>query len=382
MESNYSLSKAVYHTDLVKKLQNNEPIAPTQLQIDLEAWCNHNCSFCSYRAEESHNLDMLELIGESKKSLPMLDEFKPIGKPTEESSLPLYFAEELPRQIAEAGIKCVTLTGGGESTLWKRYDDFIRELVKYKIQIGLITNGSTLHQNRIIDIVKHYAWIRFSMDGCTAKTHRAIHRTPTETFDKIIASIKEIVRLRKEGVLINDSGEELTVGINYVITEESFDEIESSCEFYSKLGVDYVRFSFMYIEGVGVGQFALERKAETIKLFDRLIKKYNTKTFKVSPATYKLDSYTHENDDFDECYMQDFVWALSADCKVYPCCIQKYKKGWEFGDIRKTTLKKLITKAFGQRRKLDVTDCPPCWMRDRNKAMISAIKRPKHVNFI
>jgi len=80
--------------------------------------------------------------------------------------------------------------------------------------------------------------------------------------------------------------------------------------------------------------------------------------------------------------MQDFVWALGADCKVYPCCIQKYQKGWEYGDIRETTLKEMITKAFGFRRELDVTKCPPCWMRDRNKSMISAIKRPKHAEFI
>lgn len=376
----YSLSKAVYHTDEIKRLQDNKPIAPVQLQIDLEAWCNHNCSFCSYRAEESHNIDMVEMLGVKKSSLPMLQENKPIGKPTEISGLPLSFSKGLPDQIAEAGIKCVTFTGGGESTLWKKYDDMIDNLVKHGIQIGLITNGSQMNQRRLEMIAKHYTWIRFSMDSATAQTHQKIHRTPTQTFDTIVSHIKQILELREK--YENDSGEGLTVGINYVITEDNFHEIEKACEFYSKLGADYIRFSFMYVEGVGVGKFALDKRKQTEQLFDRLEKTYNNGKAFVSPATYKLDAYLRPNDDFSDCYMQDFVWALGADCKVYPCCIQKYQKGFEFGDIRETTLKQMITKAFGKRRSLDVKTCAICWMRDRNKSMIAAIKRPKHANFI
>ncbi|UVF62438.1 radical SAM protein [Nitrososphaeria virus YSH_922147] len=373
----YSLSKAVYHTDRIKNLQDNKPISPTQLQIDLEAWCNHNCSFCSYRAEESHNIAMVDLLGTRK--LKMVDDFQHIGTPSPNSSLPLYFAEELPKQIHEAGIPAVTFTGGGESTLWKRYDDMIDKLVDYGIQIGLITNGSIMNERRIEMIARHYTWIRFSMDSCTKETHRNVHRTPTFEFDKIINNLKKIIELRN--TTLNDSGEGLTVGVSFVITDTNFHEIEKACEFYSNLGVDYIRFSFMYIEGVGVGKILEDRKEQVKEIFKRC-EKYNSDKFKVSPATYKLDTFSRENDDFETCYMQHFVWALGADCKVYPCCIQKYIKGWEFGDIRETTLKEMITKAYGQMKQLDVKKCPPCWMRDRNKSMSSAIDRPKHHNFI
>jgi sulfatase maturation enzyme AslB (radical SAM superfamily) len=320
------------------------------------------------------NLDMVELLGVKKSELPMLDEFKPIGKPNENSGLPLEFADTLADQIKEAGINSVVFTGGGESTLWKRYDDLVDNLIKNNIKIGLITNGSLMNPRRLGAIASNYSWVRFSMDSCTPQTHRKTHRTPNETFDSVIENIRKIVNLRK--VTENKSEPEgLTIGVNYVIQEDNFHEI-------SDLGVDYVRFSFMYIEGVGVGKFALDKKDETMKLFDNLTKKYNTDKFTVSPATYKLDSYIHENDDFDHCYMQDFVWALGANCLVYPCCIQKYEKGWEFGDIRKETLKQMVTRAYGNRRRLDVTTCPPCWMRDRNKSMISAIRRPKHAEFV
>jgi sulfatase maturation enzyme AslB (radical SAM superfamily) len=378
LSDNYSLSKAVFFTDRIRNLQNDLPIAPTQLQIDLEAWCNHNCSFCSYRADESHNKDMIKLLGVEK--LNIVNDYKPIGRPTSISSLPEFFADELPKQIHDAKIPSVTFTGGGESTLWKHFDKLVDNLINYKIQIGLITNGSTLNRHRIDVIARHYTWIRFSMDSATKETHRLLHRTPGNEFDNIIHNIASLVDLRKK--TLNDSGEGLTIGINYVITNDNFHEIEQACKLYSDLGVDYIRFSFMYIDGVGVGKIFEDKKDMLQDVFKRCIDKYNSNVFKVSPASYKLDSYSHVNDDFETCYMQHFVWALGADCKVYPCCIQKYIPGWEIGDITKTTLKDIITSAFSKMRSLDVKSCPPCWMRDRNKAMISAIKRPLHANFI
>ena len=112
------------------------------------------------------------------------------------------------------------------------------------------------------------------------------------------------------------------------------------------------------------------------------VKTFSTDTYKVTPALYKLDSYTHKNDDFDTCYMQRFVWALGADCKIYPCCIQKYIPGFELGSIKENTLKELIQKSHDKMTNLDVKTCPPCWMRDRNKAMQQGIERPKHANFV
>lgn len=382
MEAPYSLSKATYHTDRIKSLQEGKPIPPTNIQVDLEAYCNDNCPFCSYRADESWNAKaMLELI--TKTKLPMMTDYKPIGSPTKDSSLPAYFADELPRQLDEAGIPSVTFTGGGESTLWPAYDRIIDNLARYGIEIGLITNGSVLTDHRIEMIAKHYRWIRFSMDACTQETHREMHHTPNLDFERRIGIIKKLVEKRQESGRIPDNDSEgLTIGINFVITDQNFHEIEESCKFYSELGVDYIRFSFMYIDGFGMGQISKENLEKIRPIFRECVEKYSRPEFTVTPASYKMDSYSHPNDDFETCYMQRFVWALGANCKVYPCCIQKYIPGWELADIRETTLKEMILSVHEKMKNLDVKQCPPCWMRDRNKAMASAIDRPKHANFV
>jgi len=92
-EIEYGTSKAVFHTDKIKLLQEGRQIAPTEIQVDLEAYCNDNCSFCSYRKEDGYNNPMLKLIeAEPGKEY---HEKKPIGKPTSEGRIPLEFGQLL-----------------------------------------------------------------------------------------------------------------------------------------------------------------------------------------------------------------------------------------------------------------------------------------------
>ena len=126
-EVEYSQSKAIYHTDKVKLLQQNKQITPNMIQVDLEAYCNDNCSFCSYRKEDGYNNTMLELIEANPG-----DEYhqnRPIGRPNPDSRIPLEFAKKLPLQMVEAGIPAIELTGGGEPTLWPAFDELLRTWV-------------------------------------------------------------------------------------------------------------------------------------------------------------------------------------------------------------------------------------------------------------
>ena len=105
----YSQSKALYHLDKLKSLQQGSPISPTEIQVDLEAYCNDNCNFCSYRKEDGVNNTMLELI--NAKPGREYHNNKPIGKPTPSSSWDKQMAYKLPEEMVEAGIKAIEITG-------------------------------------------------------------------------------------------------------------------------------------------------------------------------------------------------------------------------------------------------------------------------------
>lgn len=372
MEVEYSVSKASYHVDKIKDLQQGKQITPTEIQIDLEAYCNHNCEFCSYRKDDGYNNGMLELIGATPGV--KYEDNKPIGSPSPTSRIPLEFAETLPRQMVEAGIPAIELTGGGEPTLWKAFDTLYENLGLNKRDIGLVTNGSALTDKRIELIRKYGMWVRISMDSSSPETHKKIHRTQGDDFTKALKAIEK---------LTNNKPETLTVGISFIITPENVWEIESASDLYSRLNVDHLRFSWMYDkEGhAGINEVDKELAQGMIRAMQ---KKHNRDGFTIFTEADRINLYSRPNTDFDKCYYQRFVMAIGADSKVYPCCIQKYYKDYAYADIREKTLKEIVydlnTMQFMDT--LNPVMCNPCWLRNRNKSIGAAIDKPKHHNFI
>lgn len=369
----YSTSKALYHTDKLKELQEGRPISPTLLQVDLEAYCNDNCNFCSYRKEEGYNENMLELI--QVKKTDNRNENKPLGKPSENSGLSAEFAVLLPKLMKDANIPAIELTGGGEPTIWKYFDVLLDELIKEKIEIGLVTNGSTLPDSRIEQIAKHAVWIRFSMDSSNKETHRKIHRTPNYDFDRRVENIRKLVVKKKE------FQSKITIGISFIINQTNKDDVMDSALFYSKLGVDNIRFSWMYDKG-GTAGLTLDEIETIKKRLDAVKKELERDDFKIFYEKERIDLFSQPNDDFKTCYMQRFVWSLGADCKIYPCCIMKYHPEFAFGDLRTSTLKELIEKMHSKMTNLNPQQCFPCWLRMRNKAIGQGVEKPTHENFI
>jgi len=369
-EIEYGTSKAVYHTDKIKMLQEGRQITPTEIQVDLEAYCNDNCSFCSYRKEDGYNKTMLKLID----GAPSTDA-KPIGKPTPEGRIPVEFADQLPKQMVDAGIPAIEITGGGEPTLWPAFDRLVENLQSSRREVGLVTNGSNLSDERIDLIAKACTWIRVSMDSSNANTHKTIHRTGNKDFERRLENIKKIAEKKHK---------DLVLGISFIITPQNVEDIENAIELYSRLvGINHLRFSWMYDMGGHAG-LSDRRIKEVKETLDEAIKQYNRENFHVFYEKSRIDTYTQKNSDFKTCYYQRFVWAIGADCKVYPCCIMKYHPDFAYADIREMSLAQIVNdmSTIQMMDSLAPAGCFPCWLRNRNKAIAKAVEKPMHHNFI
>ena len=371
----YSISKAVYHTDRIQRLQQEQPISPTLLQVDLEAYCNDNCNFCSYRKEEGYNESMLDLI--QVKKTDDRNTFKPLGVPSKNSGLGKIYSILLPAMMKEARIPAIELTGGGEPTIWPYFDTLLDNLIKEKIEIGLVTNGSTLPESRIEKLATHAVWIRFSMDASNPELHKQIHRTPNYDFDRRINNIRKMVEKKKE------YRSQITIGISFIINPTNQHDVIDSCRFFRELGVDNIRFSWMYDKSGRAG--LTENQIDDMKIvLNRCKLDYETEKYKIFYETDRIDLFSKPNDDFKTCYMQRFVWALGADHKIYPCCIMKYHKDFALADIREKTLRDIVydANAIAKMNNLDVRNCFPCWLRSTNIAIGQAVEKPLHVNFV
>ena len=372
-EIEYGTSKAVYHTDKIKALQEGRQITPTEIQVDLEAYCNDNCSFCSYRKEDGYNNTMLKLI-DAKPGKEYHDN-EPIGKPSPDGRIPVEFAHKFPKQMVDAGIPAIEITGGGEPTLWPAFDTLVQNLQSARRQIGLVTNGSNLSTERIELLGKACTWIRVSMDSSNATIHKRIHRTPNNDFERRYEHIR---------LLAEKKHKKLILGISFIITPQNMEDIEEAIDLWSHTaGVNHLRFSWMYDMG-GHSGISPRNIKEIKEVLDMAMPQYERSDFHIYYEKNRLESYSQPNDDFDTCYYQRFVWAIGADCKVYPCCIMKYHPDFAYADIREMTLAQIVND-MGTIQMMDSlapAGCFPCWLRGRNKAMAKAVEKPMHHNFI
>jgi len=355
----YSAWKALNQMDSIDLLKRGELFAPKDIQVDLEAYCPHSCEFCSYRNVnwQSHGMD----FAEPDRPVP------------EESGLPKEIAMRLPREMHEAGIPSIELTGGGEPMVYPHIREFLDELGKYPLELAIVTNGASLNE-QIQDRLKNLKWIRFSADAITPETHSKVHRVQPSVFNVVIRHIKEVVDRHYE---------DCRVGISFVITQHNYHEIEDAARFYKDLGVNNIRYTFTYDpEGEGMMTAEVARQAERSLNRARALQ---DESFKVFGTMRRLEFYSQPNTDFHFCGYQFFTWAIGYEGQVYPCCIMKYHPGFEMGNLHTQSLKEIVHSE--ERRKFvdgfDVHDCKACWLRDKNQFIEYLLAdNPQHVNFV
>lgn|SRR3990167_262157 len=373
----YNANKVLYHTDKLEKLRNNELFAPTCIQIDLEAFCPHDCGFCAYRNAGFNATGMQFLNPEWADPNLQIQTGKPKGKVTKDSHIPKEIALNLLKQMKQEGIKAIEITGGGESLAYPYIKEFLQSCIDNDIEVALVTNGQLLNKT-IMDLLSNcnLKWIRFSMDARNARTYAKVHGSNEATFFKIVDIITQMVFIRE------NSDSNFIIGISFVITKDNYNEIYDAANFWEAIGVDNIRFTFEYNADYDSG--LSEEQMNRVSILLDEAKEKEDDTFKVFAMKERPDYYARENDDFSFCGYQFFTWAIGYNGKVYPCCIQKYYPGFEIGDINSESLHDII---YGEKRKayierFNVKACKSCWLRSKNQVIEEALSKPMHENFV
>ena len=355
----YSPWKALNQQEGIALIKKGEMFAPKDLQVDLEAYCPHSCEFCAYRNVnwQGHGMDFVE----------------PARPVPEETGLPKDIAMRLPKEMYEAGIPSIELTGGGEPMVYPYIKELLDELGKYPIELAIVTNGASLNK-QIQSRLKNLKWIRFSMDAVTAETHSKVHRVQPSVFGVVLKHLKEIIARQFE---------DCRVGVSFVTTKHNYQEIEEAAQYYKDLGVNNIRFTFTY-DPEGEGQLTPEETRQAERSLNRA-RALQDDDFKVFGTMRRLEFYSQPNTDFHFCGYQFFTWAIGYEGLVYPCCIMKYHKGFAMGDLRNYSLKELVQSEERKRfvETFDVHDCKACWLREKNQFIEYLLAdNPQHVNYV
>lgn len=373
----YNPLKMLAHREKLEAILRGEPVSPVFVEVHPEAFCSNDCSFCAYRnsgwEESQGGMQFLNpaWAGDTKGG----QTGKPKGKRipgvsgwSEELTL------RLPKQMADAGVKAVEVTGSGEPTLHPYIIPFFQRCADNGLDMALVTHGQNLSKE-IVESIDRLVWVRFSLDACTPDVHSRVHGVPKRNFDLALAGITRMMHRHPNAYL----------GASFIVTNENWQQIYQAAEFYFKLGMNNIRYSFEYTP-VGKEKITGENLKVARDEIRRAKADFDSVNFRVFGQTERLDTYSRPNDDFSFCFYELLVWNIGYDGKTYPCCILLYRPEAVFGDLNTQSFQEVVESESRKEYvdKFNVSSCPPCWLRNKNivvETVLAPDARNVHKNF-
>lgn len=288
----HSPSKVLAHEEMLRKFVAGEEFDPIHLRIGINGACNMRCNFCNfhsaYEAQFYDRFSFKDAIS-TEQSITLLSEF------------------------AHTGGRAVTFCGSGECTAHRGYAEICHRAKADGLKIGVITNGSRLHHEDVAEAVKQtHTWVRIGMNAGTPETYAKITHHKPEAFQRTLNAIRA---LREEAV-----EPDFRIGLNYVVTEENYLEIETAARLAGESGAHYVRFEPEFYSAKG--HETIEAQMTVVNELLAAAASYQTDNFEVSiPKLVRgpMDQTDAVEGDFGHCHYSRFVTAVGADGGLYPC---------------------------------------------------------------
>ena len=344
--------KLLAHKTTVEDFIQGKIINPIHCRIGLTNKCNLRCKFCNFHSENEKDFYdefSFEDFMDKDRMISFLDDF------------------------SKNGGKAITLCGSGEPTIHPDYVEICEYANKVGIQIGLITNGSMLTNEKILNCIKKtHTWVRVGLNAGSQETYSRITSTTIYKFSAILEAVSK---------LKNESAEsEFRIGLNFVITMDNYEEIFVAAEEAKKYGADYIRFEPEFYSALA--HKTIYDHLEQIELELEKAKKLSDAQFEVSIPKLNRGAMTKTDQiegDFDVCYYSEFVTALGANGCMYPCPQIHLNKDYNMGNIEEGYEKWLKgasrdnwKKNHEDRKKM----CKTCFYRPQNE-MLNYLKNGK-----
>lgn len=208
-------AKLLRYPDRLAAWREDKPFAPIGVEIDLTNRCNLGCGFCHFGYTHSRG----------PLSKQQHAEFETMGDEMDSLLLP-----KILNELADAGVKSVTFSGGGEPTLYPQFRGAVEIARHLGLRLGLYTNGTRIDEQMAAFIKKHFAWVVVSLDAVNTKEYQ--QRKQVDAFAKACAGIEALSQA--EG--------SCRIGVSYLLDHENFQETWRMVDLSQRLGADYAEF--------------------------------------------------------------------------------------------------------------------------------------------
>lgn len=297
--------KLNWHRERVEAWLAGERIAPITIDCALSRACSYRCVYCYGQLQENASRPMTREV-----IFRFLDD------------------------AAEIGVKAVSFVSDGESTCSPHLYDAILRGRANGLDMALGTNGFLLKDDSLGDILPALTYLRFNISAAERERYAAIHGSPPAAFDKVIATIRRCVALKRQ------MGLTVTLGMQMVLLPEFRDQVMPLAKLGAELGVDYLVIKHCSDDehaSLGVDYAGYEQLTGLLQEAEAL----SDVSYQVSVKWSKILSggkrlYRH-------CFGPPFIMQLSGSGLVAPCGMlfnERYSR-FHIGNIADTPFKEL-----------------------------------------
>lgn len=342
----FSSDKILRHLDRVNEWMEGGNPVPITVELDLTDVCNHRCPECA-----GHYF-------RNRKS----------------NSLSLGLITDIINQLVGIGVRGLIFTGGGEPLCSCYAMKAVKLAYDLGIDIGFITNGSLINKETADVLVKCCIWIRVSLDAASAETFKETHGMNGQEFTNILDNIKLLVEAKRDNLV--------TIGVGYLTSETTRDEMLTATILCRNLKVDYIQFRPLQVRNGNNFEYCQKGVREQIyKLFS-----YSTDDFAVLYSKHKYETGEKGNGRcYGKCYGQQFVTVIDANGCMYICCHMRGNEKYFIGDLRKDNFITIWNSSRRQEvvKRIDFKDCIPlCRDNTFNQILWNIKQSRKHINFL
>ncbi len=298
----YIKSESPYHEiKTFKYFQMAYRVPVTSTPVDVELHLTHNCNLACKHCFQSSCF-----------------------KSDKNSHLEVNKWIDIFRQFENLNMHNIIISGG-EPLYYEHFCDLMSQVVNYRLNFIIMTNGMLINSSHISLFKKKNVQLTISVDGHNAAMHDLLRGKGTfEKLDKILSLLVE---------------NNINVNIAYTINKYNLPYVEDLIKYVLEKGLKKV--SFGIIKPLGRAQLNKELLLSKIEekraydLFNNLNSKYSkVLNLNLPNLSYQKEVACTENNDYVFCSAGTKRIAINSGGKLYPCIKSFGYEKFEIGDLK------------------------------------------------
>jgi MoaA/NifB/PqqE/SkfB family radical SAM enzyme len=190
--------KILRHPTLLAAMRYGARVNPVNVEMDLSDACNLKCQWCAFAYMR-----------------------RPVV-------MGLSLATKILDELASAGVRAITFSGGGEPTMNPAFAEIVEYAAGLGLSLGLYTNG--LLVGRVLPVLSYFSWVYVSLDAASRQAYRATKGV--DAFEQVTGNVRQLVETKEDTIL----------GLGFLLNGDNWRQVRHMASLRHTLGVDYVQF--------------------------------------------------------------------------------------------------------------------------------------------